>query len=308
MSSPGDDREQRETFREGVGPADPEPVTDAMVSPRSAPRPAEPGGPVCHVCGEHNHLSATYCLQCGSQLRAPEPATSPDDGVALDYVGEAADEGWWDPDSDDGPMRRPFGDTTPDGEAEVSYAAAGRARDPRETIRIALWGLLGLVAVVIVLLTFLGGGEDAVPETSTTLVGGIEAEMYGSLIGELADDVVSLGDQATLINQRWEDQQADFQETLAALESLASDMGDISSRLGLQTPPAGLSPESHNRLVSSAATLQRAANNMVEGLKAPDTGEQRRAALSTFTAASAEFRAVADTLLQLIDLTGGSSA
>ncbi len=305
MTSPRDGREQEGSFRDGIAPAEPEPVTDAMINPSPAPRQAEPGGPVCHVCGEHNPPSATYCLQCGSRLRESAPGQSPDDESALDYVGDAADEGWWDPDSAETRTRRPF-ESEADAAAEHDVPAQP-GRDPRETIRLAAWALLGLAAVVIVILTFLRGGEEETPEVSTTLVGGLEAEMYGSLVGELADDVDGLSEQATLINNRWEDEQADFQETLAALESLAGDMADINSRLGLQTPPAGLSPESHNRLVSSAATLQRAANNMVEGLKAPDTGELRRAGLSTFTAAAAEFRAVADTLLQLIDLTGAGN-
>jgi len=226
-------------------------------------------------------------------------------------VGDAADEGWWDPDLDDAPWNRPEAAHPPEPPSREVYVTdetevvEAPVRDPRETARLFVWGLLSLAAIVIVLTTFIGGGaDDAADATSTTLVAGVDAQLYGALIGDLATDVDNLGQQASLINERWESDDADYQETLAALETLSADMADIGDRLRVQEPPKGLSPENHTRLVSSAGTLERAASGMVDGLKAPDTGEERRASLARFSAAVAEFRAVAGTLLQVIDLTG----
>ena len=312
MSSPEDDQRRDRSYRDGVGPADPPPVTDAMINPQTAPDDEGSGGPVCHVCGKHNRPSSTYCLQCGSALRGPD---APDEPPTGDLVGRAADEGWWDPDMDDKPWEREQSGPAaapPDDRGREIYVTDETetvdepTRDPQHRMRLAVWGILALAAIAIVFMTFVRGDDDSAAATSTTLATSLDAQLYGALISDLAADVENLRERATTINQRWDSDAADYQETLAALETLSSDMAGLSSRLRLEESPPGLSAENHTRLVSSAGTLEGAATGMVDGLKAADAGEERRAALARFTAAADEFGALADNLLQVIDLTAPS--
>ena len=54
-------------------------------------------------------------------------------------------------------------------------------------------------------------------------------------------------------------------------------------------------------MLSSAETVAAAANEMVEGLKAPDNGEARTAALAKFDAAAGEFASLAVLIIQAVD-------
>ena len=250
-----------------------------------------------------------------------------------DPIGDAADEGFWDPDLDDEPWNRQQPSappSTPDASDEVQGARRrGRRyaddpdpeadagtdgdrpfvhRDPSDTTRMIAWGVLGLAALVIIGFTFFRGSDSPDDTTDTTVATDTASQVYGALITELAGDVDSFREQAALINERWESDEADYQETLAALEQLSSDMSSVAGRMRLAEAPADLSQENHTRLVTSAGTLENSASGMVDGLKAPDTGEARRTALARFAAAAAEFQAVADTLLQVIDLTATPQA
>jgi hypothetical protein len=311
---------RRSEYRDSIRPAEQPPVTDAMIRPQTAPVAGRSGdGPVCHVCGEPNRTTSSYCIQCGSKLRSTEPVAHMDHG---DPIGDAADEGFWDPDLDEEPWNRPEAESsgahdrhTPDGRTTAERDPAADTeddrrftqREPGDTARIVAWGLLGLVGLIIIGFTFFRGNNGPEESTSTgTVATDAASQVYGALITELSTDVEALREQATLINERWESAEADYQETLAALETLSGGMSAIASRMGLADAPADLSQENHTRLVGSAATLEQSAAAMVEGLKAPDTGEARRAALARFAAAATEFQAVADTLLQLIDLTATS--
>ncbi len=330
MSTTGEeDRDRPGTYRDGIAPAEPEPVTDAMISPRTRPgSSSDPAagadGRICHVCGATNRSAASYCLQCGSRLRdpsqppAPAPGHQPADQYTpgpvgpgpggSDVIGDMADEGWWDPDGDEWSPPAP-----PPAGAQPSFdepragpgepVPTGGVIDRRDTVRLAVWGVLGLVALVLILLTFVRSSDDAAPPDTTAAETELAAEMYASVLADLADEVGTLAERATLINERWDGREADFQETLAALEDLAGDVSALAARLEIEDPPPDVSPESHTRLVASAATLERAAADMVDGLKAPDTGELRRAAFTRFVAAAAEFRAVADSLIQLVNVT-----
>ena len=62
-------------FRQHITSAEPRPVTEAMITPRTAPKTVRGGdereGTICHVCSEQNQVDSSYCLSCGVSLAAP---------------------------------------------------------------------------------------------------------------------------------------------------------------------------------------------------------------------------------------------
>lgn len=302
-----------------------------MITPRTAASsPAGvPGARTCHRCGEQNSASASYCLGCGTRLRTGEPEASVDEPTG--DSGLFDDSLFDDDDWDDAPW-----DSGPSGPSDVGSPAHGSggaadhednewstdewppdataeaAAQPRlDTVyRLRLIGLsvLGLAFVIIVVATFLRDDDPddtAASTTEATLVTGEDAQIYAAIVGELSADVTEFADRATQVNQRWDDEAADFAETLAALEEIESDVTATADRLRVEEPPDGIGAEPHQRLLASSITLSRAATGMVDGLQAPDTGEARTAELSRFLASADEFAAVADTIVQAIDFSAG---
>ena len=120
---------------------------------------------------------------------------------------------------------------------------------------------------------------------------------------------VELADRAEQVNERWDAGNAEYQDTLTALQEVATQSASTADRLRAEEPPEGIGNEPHQRLMASATSLSQAAEGMVEGLQSTDTGEARQSQLVRYLAAAAEFSATADTVVQAIDFSSaGDSA
>ena len=134
-----------------------------------------------------------------------------------------------------------------------------------------------------------GNGEDATPTVTTIVVDHTELESYGAEIAAVAARLAELTERGTAINTAWDDRTEEFQTTLTALRALESQAAALPDLVSDLTAPEVIGVPTHQRLVNSAQTFANAASEMVDGLRAPDTGDARRAALKKFEAAAVEF-------------------
>ena len=265
---------------EDIAPAEPQPVTDEMITPRTAPAPADAGGEGtrCHVCGEANHPEASYCLACGVRLTDETPEPWVDDDFSFDH-----DAGFLDPEQVEPP---PVASAEPT-ETDVEETP----RDTAALIRRIVTVVVSLIVVFLLVITFRPSSE---PEETTTTTSADQAalETYAAGLVDVAATVTELRADAATINQAWDDRTEDYDATLTALTGLASRAAPLSDLVLALEPPASVDLATHQRLVRSAADLADAAQEMVDGLQSTDTGEARRAALDRFDALALEFGSV----------------
>ena len=293
-------------FRQDIDSAEPRPVTEAMITPRTAPNTAHAGddnGTICHVCGERNQAGSSYCLSCGVNLATPSP-TEP-----LPWVDDDLAE----PEFDAGAGLLDLADideATPKSEAE---ADGDQTEPPAPSLKVSgrqiLIGLVSIAVVILLVMTFRTTGTDNTGDSNTTLaVAPSELDSFAASVDAVALTVADLAIDATSINASWKERTTDFQTTLAALSGLESRAVALPDLLLALSAPELIGDATHQRLVTSANTIASAATEMVEGLEAPDSGEARRAALSKFAAAAAEFaslnRVVAQSVASFSATTG----
>ncbi len=281
-----------QSLRDSVGSAEPSPVTDAMIRPRTSPGtsagsvvPADDGESPCRVCGEVNQEGATYCLGCGIRLTpspvAAVPDEEPEPWVDDDDLEFDHDAGLIDLDEAVAPPADISDETPP---------VPPTPRDIGAIVRRAVAGLIALVVVFLLVTTFVNGSNDADATTTTTLAPDLVAlDAYQTELAGIAATVASLKEAALEANAAWEDRTVDFDATLSALSSIESQAAALPDLVSAMSIPEAIGSATHIRIISSAETLAEAATEMVEGLRAPDTGELRQAALAKFDAAAVEF-------------------
>ena len=294
---------RRGDFRQEVGSAEPSPVTDAMITPRTTPGKrdgvATGEGKVCRVCDELNLGDASYCLACGVRLTDPptaepldwiddEPPPGFDPGAGLMDLGEMAEVTSLQ-------ERRKTSD-----EAEDQPQPPDDPPDRKRTIKMAFGWIVGLIVLFLLFTTFRGSGEEAAPTTTTIAVDQTELDAYGAEISTIGARVIDLNASGIAINGAWDDETEEFGATLAAMRLLESQAAALPDLLNSLTAPQIIGPAAHQRLVDSASTLAAAAGEMVEGLKSSDTGEARRGALAKFQAAAVEFTTLARGVSQAV--------
>lgn len=289
--------ERPRDWRDEVEPAEPAPLTDAMLNPKPpSPGPkefvGEPQGARCHVCGVRNHVGASYCLNCGVQL---PPATPEPEPPAAPFIAPRPDDGFIDPD-----LEVPVAGRARDRAMEETAPepTAAERRDAQRTLQVALAALM-VVAVLALLMVTFGGEEEPAGPASTTAAMDVDAvTRYAELVSSLTADLEALATDAALANQRWEQDAADFQTTLAEFTAVADAAQPIAATVAAAEVPAAADQSLHLRLVSSSEVIADAAEELVAGLEAPDEGQARTAALNRFQAAVGEFKAIAASIAQ----------
>lgn len=292
----GDDPEDpgwgRGDFRDDVDPADPPPVTDAMITPRTSPAGGDTAGSdsiICRICGETNSSEASYCLACGVALSTTEPTSEPepwDDGPELDF--------------DDGLMD--LGEMNEVTSLHPQEEAPTEPKQPRFTGRHVLIGVMTITVLVLLVATFRPTGDDTAESTTTTAaVDATALAEYETDIAGIADTIATLRTEANQINTDWDARTIDYDQTLTDLSALESSAAALPDLVRVLTPPDVVGDGMHNRLIGSAMTLATAADEMVVGLQSPDTGEARRAALAKFDAAAGEFASLSTLVAQTIE-------
>ena len=161
--------------------------------------------------------------------------------------------------------------------------------------------------------TTAGDGEPVTPEdtTPTTLLPP-EIEVY---LTNLADDKAALAalvEELNRVNDSWENRDqtgVTYADTEAAMIAASERAVVFSEAVELHRPPedvAGLT-DAHQRVYESAAAVAEAAANALAGLRAPDTGELRRAAVVEFRAAAASFEQQVDQISEIVRQGFGAS-
>ena len=123
---------------------------------------------------------------------------------------------------------------------------------------------------------------DTTTSTTTTLLEGVVT--YLEEIQSEKIQSIELGKKVLETNQRWDDKDTTYQEAQQEFEAFIDDAEQFVTTVTNPGPP-----ESNARLVSSHEELKvlvdliyEDTKELLEGLTAPDTGERRSGALSSF--------------------------
>lgn len=151
-----------------------------------------------------------------------------------------------------------------------------------------------------------GNGEAETPEdtTPTTLLPP-EIEVYLTNLAEDKTALAALVEELNAVNDAWENRDetgVTFAETEAGMVAASERAVVFSEAVELHRPPedvAGLT-DAHQRVYESAAAVAEAAAAALTGLRAPDTGEDRRAAMVEFRAAAASFEQQVDQISEIV--------
>lgn len=138
-----------------------------------------------------------------------------------------------------------------------------------------------------------GSGTDGTTTTTsstttTTLVPAAVAQYQADLATQQSQ-ATTLLESARRINTGWDDRTVTFNETLASLRNLESQVVDFQVAVSNVSVPVADLPnisQPHTALLDQANAMVIEAGGMVAGLQAPDTGEARRSALTRYEAAT----------------------
>ncbi|MDE0168312.1 MAG: hypothetical protein OXS29_02175 [bacterium] len=276
--------------------AEPTPVTEAMVTPRTRPAASEGRPPMtirfCHSCGTRTEPGSSSCLACGVRFVAPvrtgEGPPARPEHTARAQVGDPPVAGVHEPPS-------PRWD-----EQEGVEGLAPSGSNTQRVLRSTLISIL-VIAVLVVGYGTLRSGEETDPAsteqtapTTTEPDADLEFRAYADLVGVLAADVADLRVSGRQINDDWDGRIADYDTTVGRMSSLISRAGLLPIRFNGFTRPADADRLTHERMAESLETLLSAAEGMMAGLESTDTGEIRLAQLARFEAAAAEFGSLAE--------------
>ncbi len=150
-----------------------------------------------------------------------------------------------------------------------------------------------------------GDGAETPEETTPTTLLPPEIEVYLTNLAEDKAALAALVEELNAVNDAWENRDqtgVTFSETETAMVTASERAVVFSEAVELHRPPedvAGLT-DAHQRVYESAAAVAEAAANTLAGLRAPDTGELRRAAVVEFRAAAASFEQQVDQISEIV--------
>lgn len=148
-------------------------------------------------------------------------------------------------------------------------------------------------------------------ETTSTTALPPDLQIYlDNLLGDKAS-LAAVVDEMNAVNSDWDDRAETgktFEETEADLVVVDDSAVVFSDSVELHIPPAGIAGlvDAHESALNSARDIANAAADVLAGLRAPDTGQQRQAALVEFRAAVEQFNLAVDSINSIITQpTGG---
>ena len=146
--------------------------------------------------------------------------------------------------------------------------------------------------------------EDTEPaaETTTTTQLSPEMEIYLSNLAEDKQALAELSAEMNAVNQDWEDRRVTYSEAGDNMAAVSEQAVVFSTAVEDHRPSdqiAGL-VDAHQVALDRALAVAEAAEAVLAGLRAPDDGELRRAALVEFRAAAASFDQAADQIEEII--------
>lgn len=127
--------------------------------------------------------------------------------------------------------------------------------------------------------------------TTTTLPADIAA--FLQLVNGYASDATTINTDIDTANTAWENDEAEFSETLASFEASAVDAQTLSDNVAATNPP-DVYAAFWSDAITAAAELPTGANAVIEGLRAPDDGTARREAVAAYSVLTDDFLAALD--------------
>ena len=147
---------------------------------------------------------------------------------------------------------------------------------------------------------------DPAPATTTSPTR-IPLDYLDRLLATEAD-IADLVANVQVINDNWDDRSrtgVSFAETEAALEITAERARELEESFGLIAAPSELGLWDEHRIAGSSVGIMSAApQEMLDGLRSPDAGHARRAALVGFLTAFDLYKQVADRVAAIIGEDG----
>ncbi|MYF82895.1 MAG: hypothetical protein F4176_01770 [Acidimicrobiia bacterium] len=149
------------------------------------------------------------------------------------------------------------------------------------------------------------GGTETTEDTTPTTLLPPEIEVYLTNLAEDKTALAALVEELNAVNDAWENRDetgVTFAESEAGMVAASERAVVFSEAVELHRPPedvAGLT-DAHQRVYESAAAVAEAAAAALAGLRAPDTGEDRRAAMVEFRAAAASFEQQVDQISEIV--------
>ena len=280
---------RRRTF---VGTAEPTPVTEAMITPRTTPPGPEEVEEMefrfCPTCGERSEPGGSYCLACGVRFAGRGAPAGRDESREESVAPER---------TRDRPVAGVTELPTPYwNEGEEPPGAAPPVTGAQRRFRFLL------IMIVVIAILFLGfntlrSRDEEQTESSTTTSTAPDDSVLRSYVDQisvLADGVAELKATGRRINDAWDDRIADYDTTLDRMNALVSRAGVLPDRLSVMEPPEGADTVAHQRMIGSLSTLASAAEGMMTGLESSDSGEARLSQLTRFEASASEFGRLAE--------------
>lgn len=146
--------------------------------------------------------------------------------------------------------------------------------------------------------------------TTTTLLPPDLQTYLDNLLGD-KEALASVVEQMNAVNSDWDDRAetgVSYSETEEDLIAVADSALVFADAVELHIPPAGITglTDAHTAALDAARNVARAADAVLDGLRAPDTGQLRQAALVDFRAAAEQFNLAVDSIDSIITApTGG---
>jgi len=142
--------------------------------------------------------------------------------------------------------------------------------------------------------------DDAEPTTTTTIPAPLAAYLEQIVGDQETLEGIETGMDA--VNSGWEDREntnVTFSESVEAFETLIANTEVFRDSVSIHLPPSGFGDalgRAHQDALSASELVLTEVGSVLDGLRAPDTGEDRRAAMLRFRAAVEEFNLTADNI------------
>ena len=129
--------------------------------------------------------------------------------------------------------------------------------------------------------------DEVVVDTTTTSTTTTLPEGVVTYLEEIQSEKIQsieLGKKVLETNQRWDDKDTTYQEAQQEFEAFIDDAEQFVATVANPGPPVSNASliSSHEELKVLASLIYEDTKELLEGLTAPDTGERRSSALSSF--------------------------
>ena len=200
--------------------------------------------------------------------------------------------------------------------AVLAVALVACSGDPEETPPETTAATETTTAVVEMTTTSTVSETPVDTTTATTTTSVADEEFPGptvlAYLEEIRDIAMATGQVALEMraaNNDWDNRSVtgvSFPETEARLVAVRDETRRLRDAIGLVEPPTGFGlPVEHQTAWVASGAMADAAVEALAGLRSPDTGERRRAALSDFVVAFERFNGAIDRIVDIIGVGAG---